>query len=95
MALMGENGAGKSTLIKVMTGIYNMDSGSLYVGSSKVDFRNVNDSQEKGIAVIHQELNLIPELSITENIFLGRELTNNFAKIDSSLMKKEARDFIR
>lgn len=91
MALMGENGAGKSTFIKVMTGIYNMDSGSLYVGSSKVDFRNVNDSQEKGIAVIHQELNLIPELSITENIFLGRELTNNFAKIDSSLMKKEAR----
>ena len=91
MALMGENGAGKSTLIKVMTGIYNMDSGSLYVGSSKVDFRNVNDSQEKGIAVIHQELNLIPELSITENIFLGRELTNNFGKIDSSLMKKEAR----
>ena len=91
MALMGENGAGKSTLIKVMTGIYNMDSGSLYVGNSKVDFRNVNDSQEKGIAVIHQELNLIPELSITENIFLGRELVNGFGKIDSSLMKSEAR----
>lgn len=91
MALMGENGAGKSTLIKVMTGIYNMDSGSLYVGNAKVDFRNVNDSQEKGIAVIHQELNLIPELSITENIFLGREMTNQFGKIDSSLMKKEAR----
>ena len=91
MALMGENGAGKSTLIKVMTGIYTMDSGSLFVGNSKVDFRNVNDSQEKGIAVIHQELNLIPELSITENIFLGRELTNQFGMIDSSLMKKEAR----
>ena len=91
MALMGENGAGKSTLIKVMTGIYNMDSGSLYVGNSKVDFRNVNDSPEKGIAVIHQELNLIPELSITENIFLGRELVNGFGKIDSSLMKSEAR----
>lgn len=91
MALMGENGAGKSTLIKVMTGIYNMDSGSLYVGNSKVDFRNVNDSQEKGIAVIHQELNLIPELTITENIFLGREITNSFGKIDSALMKREAR----
>lgn len=91
MALLGENGAGKSTLIKVMTGIYQMDSGSLYVGNSKVDFRNINDSQEKGIAVIHQELNLIPELTITENIFLGRELTNSFGKIDSNLMKKEAR----
>lgn len=91
MALMGENGAGKSTLIKVMTGIYNMDSGSLYVGNSKVDFRNVNDSQERGIAVIHQELNLIPELSITENIFLGRELTNKYGMIDRALMRKEAR----
>ncbi len=91
MALMGENGAGKSTLIKVMTGIYNMDSGALYVENSKVDFRNVNDSQEKGIAVIHQELNLIPELSITENIFLGREVTNQFGKIDSDFMKREAR----
>lgn len=91
MALLGENGAGKSTLIKVMTGIYQMDSGSLYVGNSKVDFRNINDSQEKGIAVIHQELNLIPELTITENIFLGRELTNSFGKIDNNLMKKEAR----
>ena len=91
MALMGENGAGKSTLIKIMTGIYNMDSGSLYVGNSKVDFRNVNDSQEKGIAVIHQELNLIPELSITENIFLGRELTNSYGMIDKSLMRREAR----
>lgn len=91
MALMGENGAGKSTLIKVMTGIYNMDSGSIFVGNSKVDFRNINDSQEKGIAVIHQELNLIPELSITENIFLGREGTNKFGKINKNLAKKEAR----
>ncbi len=91
MALMGENGAGKSTLVKVMTGIYDMDSGSLYVENAKMDFRNVNDSQEKGIAVIHQELNLIPELSIMENIFLGREITNQFGKIDFALMKHEAR----
>lgn len=90
MALMGENGAGKSTLIKIMTGIYTMDSGNFYIGDSKVDFRNTKDSQERGIAVIHQELNLIPELSITENIFLGREITN-FGKIDKSLMRKEAR----
>ncbi len=91
MALLGENGAGKSTLIKIMTGIYQMDSGNIYLGNEKVNFKNVTDSQERGIAVIHQELNLIPELSITENIFLGRELTNNFGKIDAKLMDKEAR----
>ena len=91
MALLGENGAGKSTLIKIMTGIYQMDSGNIYLGNEKVDFRNVTDSQGRGIAVIHQELNLIPELSITENIFLGREITNSFGKIDSKLMDREAR----
>ena len=91
MALLGENGAGKSTLIKIMTGMYQMDSGNIYLGNEKVNFKNVTDSQERGIAVIHQELNLIPELSITENIFLGRELTNSFGKIDAKLMDKEAR----
>lgn len=91
MALLGENGAGKSTLIKIMTGIYQMDSGNIYLGNEKVNFRNVTDSQGRGIAVIHQELNLIPELSITENIFLGREITNSFGKIDSKLMDREAR----
>ena len=88
MALLGENGAGKSTLIKIMTGIYQMDSGNIYLGNEKVNFRNVTDSQGRGIAVIHQELNLIPELSITENIFLGREITNSFGKIDSKLMDR-------
>ncbi len=91
MALMGENGAGKSTLIKVMTGIYTKDSGSVSVWGKEVDFKNVSDSQKVGIAVIHQELNLIPELTVTDNIFLGRELTNKFGKIDSALMKMEAR----
>lgn len=91
MALMGENGAGKSTLIKVMTGIYTMDSGSIFVRNSKVNFKSINDSQKEGIAVIHQELNLIPELSITENVFLGREKVTHFGKIDKSLMKKETR----
>lgn len=91
MALMGENGAGKSTLIKVMTGIYIMDSGSIYIGDRKVDFKNITDSQKEGIAVIHQELNLIPELSITENIFLGREMLSGFGKVDKKAMKKEAR----
>lgn len=91
MALMGENGAGKSTLIKVMTGIYQMDKGEVYIDNQKVNFKGVNDSQEKGVAVIHQELNLIPELSIVENIFLGREKTNKFGLLDKKAMKEEAR----
>ena len=94
MALLGENGAGKSTLIKVMTGIYKMDSGEIFVGNEKVNFKNITDSQKRGIAVIHQELNLIPELSITENIFLGREIMGPLGKIDKKAMGDEARKLL-
>lgn len=91
MALMGENGAGKSTLMKIMTGIYTKDSGTVLYHGNEVNFKGTKDSQEAGIAIIHQELNLIKHMSITENIFLGRELTNSFGKIDWALMHKEAR----
>jgi len=94
MALMGENGAGKSTLMKIMTGIYSKDSGSVLYHGEEVTFKGTKDSQEAGIAIIHQELNLIHHMSITENIFLGRELTNSFGKIDWTLMHKEARDML-
>lgn len=80
MALLGENGAGKSTLIKIMTGIYQMDSGSIYLGNEKVNFKNVTDSQGRGIAVIHQELNLIPELSIHRKYFSGKRINKQFWK---------------
>ncbi|MGL4687233.1 MAG: ribose ABC transporter ATP-binding protein RbsA [Fusobacteriaceae bacterium] len=94
MALMGENGAGKSTLMKIMTGIYEKDSGEVLYNKEKRIFKDSKDSQSSGIAIIHQELNLISELSITENIFLGRELTNSWGKIDWDLMHKEARDIL-
>ncbi len=81
MALLGENGAGKSTLIKVMSGIYKRDSGEMELYGEKVEFSGPRESQDSGIAVIHQELNLIPHLTIAENIFLGREKTI-FGKID-------------
>ncbi|ROS01652.1 ribose ABC transporter ATP-binding protein [Sinobacterium caligoides] len=81
MALMGENGAGKSTLMKVITGIYTCDSGEIEHRGERVSFDGPRQSQAAGISIIHQELNLISELSITENIFLGRELTNRFGKI--------------
>ncbi|MCE0495043.1 ribose ABC transporter ATP-binding protein RbsA [Vibrio salinus] len=90
MALMGENGAGKSTLMKVLTGIYELDSGSIQYQGQPVKFRGTRDSQEAGISIIHQELNLIPELTIAENIFLGREFVNGLGKIQWKTMYQEA-----
>ena len=90
MALMGENGAGKSTLMKVLTGIYSLDEGEIFYQNKPVNFAGPRHSQEAGISIIHQELNLIPELSIAENIFLGREITNAFGAIQWSVMFDEA-----
>lgn len=82
MALMGENGAGKSTLMKVLTGIYSKDAGTIEYLGQAVAFKGPKDSQEAGISIIHQELNLVGNLTIAENIFLGREFTNAFGAID-------------
>ena len=71
-ALMGENGAGKSTLMKVMSGIYTRDSGTIEVKGEKVHFTSPKQAEKAGIAVIHQELNILPHLSISDNLFLGR-----------------------
>lgn len=90
MALVGENGAGKSTMMKVLTGIYNKDAGSQYFLGKEVAFNGPKDSQEAGIGIIHQELNLIPQLTIAENIFLGREFVNRIGRIDWKRMYAEA-----
>ncbi|GLW38971.1 ribose import ATP-binding protein RbsA [Pectobacterium carotovorum subsp. carotovorum] len=90
MALVGENGAGKSTMMKVLTGIYRKDAGSIHFLGQEVDFKGPKASQEAGIGIIHQELNLIPQLTIAENIFLGREFTNRFGRIDWNKMYAEA-----
>ncbi|MDF2547840.1 MAG: rbsA [Anaerosolibacter sp.] len=82
MALLGENGAGKSTLMKILSGVYQMDEGELYFKENHIKFKTPRDSQDVGIAIIHQELNLVPQLTIGENIFLGREPVNKFKRID-------------
>jgi ribose transport system ATP-binding protein len=74
-ALMGENGAGKSTLIKILTGIYERDAGKVFIKGKEVHFKNPKEAEQTGIAVIHQELNIIPYLMVYENMFLGKELT--------------------
>lgn len=90
MALMGENGAGKSTLMKVLTGIYTKDSGAIFFNGVEQYFTSPRQSQQAGISIIHQELNLIPQLSIAENIFLGREPVNALGKIDWQQMYSAA-----
>lgn len=93
-SLMGENGAGKSTLMKILAGIHKADSGEIFVFNEKCSFNSVKESQEKGIAIIHQELNLIPDLTVAQNIFLGREslVFNSF--IDDKKMVDDSRKLL-
>lgn len=87
-AIIGENGAGKSTLMKILSGVYTEYEGTIVLDNQLVKFKNTREAQDKGIAIIHQELNLIPHLSIVENIFLGREITNAFGILDKVKMRQ-------
>jgi ribose transport system ATP-binding protein len=89
-ALVGENGAGKSTLIKVITGVYRPDEGSVRYGDEPVTFSAPRDAQYAGISTIYQELNLIPPMSVARNLFLGREPRNRLRLIDFARMHHEA-----
>jgi len=93
--IIGENGAGKSTLMKILSGVYLEYEGKLLLNNEQVNFSNPKDAMQKGIAIIHQELNLIPYLSITENIFLGREIQNTFGIIDSKQMNKKTKKLLK
>jgi ribose transport system ATP-binding protein len=89
-ALVGENGAGKSTLIKVITGVHRPDSGDVRYLGEPVSFARPLDAQAAGISTAYQELNLVPQLSVAENLFLGRERTR-FGLIDVARMRRDAR----
>lgn len=73
-ALMGENGAGKSTLMKILTGVYTKDEGQIKIDGQERTFKSAKEAEEYGIAFIHQELNILPNLTVAENMFLGKEL---------------------
>ncbi|MBD0367145.1 MAG: sugar ABC transporter ATP-binding protein [Flavisolibacter sp.] len=88
-AIIGENGAGKSTLMKILSGVYSDYDGRIFYKDKEVRFSNPKEAQDNGIAIIHQELNLIPYLSITENIFLGRELTTKWGLLDKKSMRSK------
>ena len=89
-ALLGENGAGKSTLIKVLGGIYASDGGGISINGKPVTIHSVLDAQRNGISVIHQELVLVPHLSVAENIFLGREPMRAGRTVDFKKMNRDA-----
>lgn len=89
-ALMGENGAGKSTLMRVLTGIIKADSGKITVFGKDVNFNGIKDSQDANIGMIHQELNMMPHLSVAQNIYIGKEPVKN-GFIDDKKMIKDAK----
>jgi len=92
--LLGENGAGKSTLMKIFSGLYSVDSGNIYVNGEKVAIRNTKDSQNLGISIIYQEFDLVPYLTVAQNIFLGREPLKKNGSIDQAEMKKKSREYL-
>ena len=92
-ALMGENGAGKSTLMKVLTGIYQRDAGTVEVMGRPVEITGMREAQELGISMIHQELNLMRDLTIAQNIYIGREPMRGFI-LDEKKLNAMARDLL-
>ena len=90
LALMGENGAGKSTLMKVLTGIYTKDSGTITYEGKEVEFKNTREAQDAGIVIVHQELNMLGHLTVAQNLFIGREFKKGI-RIDDKKMNEEAR----
>jgi galactofuranose transport system ATP-binding protein len=94
MALVGQNGAGKSTMIKVLTGAYRIDSGSILFAGQPIDFASPQAAQRGGISTIYQEINLVPFRSVAENVFLGRE-HRRYGLLDWSRMNTEAAELLR
>ncbi|HZK59660.1 MAG TPA: ATP-binding cassette domain-containing protein, partial [Cryobacterium sp.] len=92
-ALVGENGAGKSTLMKVLSGIYKRDAGTIKVRGAEVEILSPRAAQDLGIAIIHQELNLMGHLTVAQNIFIGREPRRGFVLDDKALNRKAAELF--
>ena len=86
-AIIGENGAGKSTLMKILSGVYAEYEGRILLNGQEVRFANPKEAQENGISIIHQELNLVADLTIAENIFLGRELKTRWGTLDKKAMR--------
>ncbi|ALM27663.1 sugar ABC transporter ATP-binding protein [Bacillus altitudinis] len=86
-ALMGENGAGKSTLMNLLTGLYSLDQGTIQIDGKETAFNNPKEAEQNGIAFIHQELNIWPDMTVLENLFIGKEIYTKLGLLDTKKMK--------
>ncbi len=93
MALLGENGAGKSTLVKILSGVYTRDSGTVQIAGKEYGNLNPSSARDAGVAIIHQELNMCRHLTVSENMFLGREIKGAVA-LDNRKMDEEAKHYL-
>ncbi|PCS01539.1 sugar ABC transporter ATP-binding protein [Lactococcus fujiensis] len=91
-ALMGENGAGKSTLMNLLTGLYQVSSGTILIDGRETKFNNPQEAEQFGISFIHQEMNTWKDMTVLENLFLGREIKNKFGLLDNKTMQAKASD---
>ena len=91
-ALMGENGAGKSTLMKILTGVYTRDAGTVLVDGKEVVYKNPQEAEKAGIVFIYQELNVLFDLTVEENLFMGKEITKGFGICDRKAMRAKAQE---
>ena len=95
LGLCGENGAGKSTLMKILSGIYEKDSGTIEYFGKQLEVNSPKEAEEKGISIVHQELNLMNHLTVAQNIFIGHEPLNSIGLIDDNLMIKKAKSIFK
>ena len=93
-ALMGENGAGKSTLMKILTGVYTRDAGTVLVDGQEVVYKNPQEAEKAGIVFIYQELNVLFDLTVEENLFMGKEITKRFGICDKKAMIAKAQEMM-
>lgn len=94
-ALMGENGAGKSTLMKILSGVYQRDGGSVKISGQEVEFDGPKAAQNAGVGIIHQELSLMNDLTVAQNVFIGREPRSFWGVIDEERLNQQARDIFK
>ncbi len=91
--ILGENGAGKSTLVKILSGVYSKDSGDIIIGNEVRNIENISEAQSLGISMIFQELNILPNLKVYENVFLGKEVSK-YGLLNDSVLKNKTKELL-